>query len=160
MPDNHNTGNPGSGSRSDDNKSKASVAAVSMQQVNKWFDQFHVLRDINLDVQVGEKIVICGPSGSGKSTLIRCICKLEDHQQGVIEVLGTELNEDVANIDEIRSEVGMVFQHFNLFPHMTVIENCTIALKLVRRKSLREAESIAMNYLCLLYTSPSPRDRG
>ena len=149
MPDNHNTGNPGTGTDTgtDDNKSKAAVAAVSMQQVNKWFDQFHVLRDINLDVQVGEKIVICGPSGSGKSTLIRCICKLEDHQQGVIEVLGTELNEDVANIDEIRSEVGMVFQHFNLFPHMTVIENCTIALKLVRRKSLREAESIAMNYL-------------
>ena len=91
MPDNHNTRNPGTGTGTgtDENKSKAAVAAVSMQQVNKWFDQFHVLRDINLDVQVGEKIVICGPSGSGKSTLIRCICKLEDHQQGVIEVLGT-----------------------------------------------------------------------
>ena len=93
-----------------------------MQAVNKWFDDFHVLKDIDLGVSLGEKIVICGPSGSGKSTLIRCICKLEDHQRGLINVLGTELNEDVSHIDEIRREVGMVFQQFNLFPHMTVLD--------------------------------------
>lgn len=123
------------------------VPAVSMSGVNKWFGDFHVLRDINLDVAMGEKIVICGPSGSGKSTLIRCVCKLEDHQKGLIKVLGTELNEDVANIDEIRREVGMVFQQFNLFPHMSVLENCTLALTLVRNKSRKEAESIAMGFL-------------
>ena len=124
-----------------------SVTAVSMAKVNKWFDEFHVLKDIDLTVSDGEKLVICGPSGSGKSTLIRCICKLEDHQRGDITVLGTELNDDVANIDEIRREVGMVFQQFNLFPHMTVMENCTLALTLVRKKSRREAEDIAMGFL-------------
>ena len=123
------------------------LPAVSMSNVNKWFDDFHVLKDINLTVADGEKIVICGPSGSGKSTLIRCICKLEDHQRGDINVLGTELNDDIANIDEIRREVGMVFQQFNLFPHMTVMENCTLAQTLVRKKSRKEAEAIAMGFL-------------
>ena len=121
--------------------------AVTMSSVNKWFGQFHVLKNIDLSVADGEKVVICGPSGSGKSTLIRCICKLEDHQHGTINVLGTELNDDIANIDEIRREVGMVFQQFNLFPHMTVMENCTLAQMLVRNKSRKEAESIAMRYL-------------
>jgi len=126
---------------------QSNVAAITMSAVNKWYSQFHVLKDINLEVADGEKIVICGPSGSGKSTLIRCICKLEDHQSGSINVLGTELNDDVANIDEIRREVGMVFQQFNLFPHMTVMENCTLALMLVRGKSRQEAEAIAINFL-------------
>ena len=121
--------------------------AVTMAGVNKWFDDFHVLKNIDLQVSDGEKVVICGPSGSGKSTLIRCICKLEDHQRGIISVLGTELNDDVANIDEIRREVGMVFQQFNLFPHMTVLENCTLALTLVRKKSRKEADAIAMQLL-------------
>lgn len=126
---------------------RSAVTAVSMAKVNKWFGQFHVLKDIDLQVADGEKVVICGPSGSGKSTLIRCICKLEDHQQGIIEVLGTELNDNLSNIDEVRREVGMVFQQFNLFPHLTVMENCTLALTLVRRKQRKEAESIAMEYL-------------
>lgn len=130
-----------------DNQAVTETSAVSMSLVNKWFDDFHVLKDINLDVIDGEKIVICGPSGSGKSTLIRCVCKLEDHQRGTIKVLGTELNDDVANIDEIRREVGMVFQQFNLFPHMTVLENCTLALMLVRKFSRAEAEDIAMGFL-------------
>ncbi len=124
-----------------------SDTAVGMQQVNKWFDDFHVLKNIDLHVNLGEKIVICGPSGSGKSTLIRCICKLEDHQRGTIEVLGTELNEDIANIDEIRREVGMVFQQFNLFPHMTVLENCTLAPMLVRKMNREAAEQTAMQFL-------------
>jgi len=123
------------------------ISAVTMVEVNKWFDDFHVLKNINLDVADGEKVVICGPSGSGKSTLIRCICKLEDHQRGAINVLGTELNEDIANIDEIRREVGMVFQQFNLFPHMTVLENCTLAQMLVRKASRKDAESTAMQFL-------------
>ena len=130
-----------------DNNFDSRVMAVTMSEVNKWFDDFHVLRSIDFNVADGEKVVICGPSGSGKSTLIRCICKLEDHQSGSINVLGTELNDDVANIDEIRREVGMVFQQFNLFPHMTVLENCTLALTLVRRKSRKEAESIALGFL-------------
>ena len=128
-------------------QSSSGIPAVTMANVNKWFGEFHVLKDINLEVADGEKVVICGPSGSGKSTLIRCICKLEDHQRGDINVLGTELNNDVANIDEIRREVGMVFQQFNLFPHMTVLENCTLALTLVRKKSRKEAEKIAMGFL-------------
>ncbi len=128
-------------------QSENTVAAVTMVDVNKWFGDFQVLRDINLTVGVGEKIVICGPSGSGKSTLIRCICKLEDHQKGLINVLGTELNDDIANIDEIRREVGMVFQQFNLFPHMSVLENCTLAPTLVRKLSRAEAEDVAMGFL-------------
>ena len=129
------------------NNPEAGIAAVTMAEVNKWYDDFHVLKNINLQVADREKVVICGPSGSGKSTLIRCICKLEDHQRGSINVLGTELNDNVANIDEIRREVGMVFQQFNLFPHMTVLENCTLALTLVRKKPRKEAEAIAMQFL-------------
>ncbi len=97
--------------------------AIQIVQMNKWYGTFHVLRDINLTVQRGERIVICGPSGSGKSTLIRCINRLEEHQQGQIIVDGTELTNDLKNIDKVRSEVGMVFQHFNLFPHLTILEN-------------------------------------
>ncbi|MFT5505922.1 MAG: general L-amino acid transport system ATP-binding protein [Gammaproteobacteria bacterium] len=126
---------------------RSNLPAVAMSAVNKWFDDFHVLKNIDLEVADGEKIVICGPSGSGKSTLIRCICKLEDHQQGSINVLGTELDDDVAHIDAIRREVGMVFQQFNLFPHMTVFENCTLALILVRHNSRKEAEDIALGFL-------------
>ena len=101
--------------------------AISIQNMNKWFGSFHVLIDIDLTVQRGERIVICGPSGSGKSTLIRCINALEEHQKGSITVDGTLLSSDVKNIDTIRSEVGMCFQHFNLFPHLTILENCTLA---------------------------------
>ena len=120
---------------------------ISMQGVNKWFGSFHVLRDINLTVYRGERIVICGPSGSGKSTLIRCLNRLEEHQAGDITVQGITLNNDLKNIDEIRREVGMVFQHFNLFPHMTILENCILAPKLVRKQSRAEAEEVAMEYL-------------
>ena len=101
--------------------------AIHISDMNKWFGNFHVLRDINLEVRRGERIVVCGPSGSGKSTLIRCINRLEEHQQGKIIVDGTELSSDLKNIDKIRSEVGMCFQHFNLFPHLTILENCTLA---------------------------------
>ena len=120
---------------------------VSMQSVNKWYGQFHVLRDINLTVNKGERIVVCGPSGSGKSTLIRCLNRLEEHQDGSINVHGIELNNDVKNIDEIRREVGMVFQHFNLFPHLTILENCTLAPIWVRNMPKAEAEATAMKYL-------------
>jgi general L-amino acid transport system ATP-binding protein len=120
---------------------------ISMSQVNKWFGTFHVLRDINLTVNKGERIVICGPSGSGKSTLIRCLNRLEEHQSGDINVQGITLNNDLKNIDEIRREVGMVFQHFNLFPHLTILENCTLAPIWVRRMPKAEAEAIAMKYL-------------
>ncbi|MEO1551570.1 MAG: ATP-binding cassette domain-containing protein, partial [Pseudomonadota bacterium] len=101
--------------------------AIQITSMNKWYGQFHVLRDINLTVYRGERIVVCGPSGSGKSTLIRCINRLEEHQKGQIIVDGTELSSDLKNIDKIRSEVGMCFQHFNLFPHLTILENCTLA---------------------------------
>ena len=120
---------------------------VSMQSVNKWFGQFHVLRDIHLTVKKGERIVICGPSGSGKSTLIRCLNRLEIFQQGEVDVLGIALNSDLKNIEFIRREVGMVFQHFNLFPHLTILENCTLAPVWVRKTPKREAEEIAMHYL-------------
>jgi general L-amino acid transport system ATP-binding protein len=120
---------------------------ISMSQVNKWFGTFHVLRDINLTVNKGERIVICGPSGSGKSTLIRCLNRLEEHQSGDINVQGITLNNDLKNIDEIRREIGMVFQHFNLFPHLTILENCTLAPIWVRRMPKAEAEAIAMKYL-------------
>nr|WP_156098453.1 amino acid ABC transporter ATP-binding protein [Thermopetrobacter sp. TC1] len=120
---------------------------VEMIDVNKWYGDFHVLRDINLTVYRGERIVICGPSGSGKSTLIRCINRLEEHQAGKIIVLGTELTEDIKKIEEIRREVGMVFQHFNLFPHLTVLENCTLAPIWVKRMPKKEAEEIAMHFL-------------
>ena len=127
--------------------SESAQAAVELRDLNKFYGDFHVLKNINLTVQSGERIVICGPSGSGKSTMIRCINRLEEHEAGTITVLGTELNDDLHNIDEIRREVGMVFQHFNLFPHMTVLENCTLAPTLVRKVSQREAEADAMHFL-------------
>ena len=131
-------------------RSKMTVSdevVVSMSGVNKWYGTFHVLKDINLTVNKGERIVICGPSGSGKSTLIRCLNRLEEHQVGDINVHGIELNSDVKNIEEIRREVGMVFQHFNLFPHLTILENCTLAPIWVRQMPKKDAEEIAMKYL-------------
>jgi general L-amino acid transport system ATP-binding protein len=122
-------------------------AVVEMTNVNKWFSDFHVLRDINLTVARGERIVICGPSGSGKSTLIRCINRLEEHQSGKIVVDGAELTADLKKIDEVRREVGMVFQHFDLFPHLTVMENLTLAPIWVRKMPKKEAEEHAMHYL-------------
>ncbi|MEG3618025.1 amino acid ABC transporter ATP-binding protein [Magnetovibrio sp. PR-2] len=121
--------------------------AVQLVGVNKWYGDFHVLRDINLNVTPGERIVICGPSGSGKSTMIRCINRLEEHQKGQIIVNGIELTEDLKRIDEVRREVGMCFQHFNLFPHLTVKENCTLAPIWVRKTPKAEAEEMAMHYL-------------
>ena len=121
--------------------------AIEIVGMHKWYGEFHVLKDINLKVSQGERIVICGPSGSGKSTLIRCINRLEEHQQGDIIVDGVELTNDVKNIETIRREVGMVFQHFNLFPHLTVLENCTLAPIWVRKTPRVEAEEIAMKYL-------------
>jgi len=120
---------------------------VELQGVHKWYDKFHVLKDINLKVGKGERIVICGPSGSGKSTMIRCINRLEEHQKGRIVVDGVELTSDVKNIERVRCEVGMVFQHFNLFPHLTVLENCVLAPMWVRKTPRREAEEAAMEYL-------------
>jgi general L-amino acid transport system ATP-binding protein len=122
-------------------------AIVQMIGVNKWFGQFHVLKAINLTIDRGERIVICGPSGSGKSTLIRCINRLEEHQQGRIIVDGIELTNDLKHIDTVRREVGMVFQHFNLFPHLTALENCTLAPIWVRGASKKEADAMAMQYL-------------
>jgi general L-amino acid transport system ATP-binding protein len=124
-----------------------SAPIIRMIDVNKWYGEFHVLKDINLDVAQGERIVICGPSGSGKSTMIRCINRLEEHQRGQIIVDGTELTSDVKNIEAIRREVGMVFQHFNLFPHLTVLENLTLAPMWVRKIPRAEAEATAMKYL-------------
>jgi len=121
--------------------------AVEMVGVNKWFGDFHVLRDIDLTVGRGERIVICGPSGSGKSTLIRCMNRLEAHQTGRIVVDGVELTDDMKRIDAVRREVGMVFQHFNLFPHLSIIDNCTLAPIWVRRMPTKNAEEIAMHYL-------------
>jgi general L-amino acid transport system ATP-binding protein len=120
---------------------------IELRGVHKWYGQFHVLKDINLAVNRGERIVICGPSGSGKSTMIRCINRLEEHQQGQIIVDGTELTDDVKHIDQVRKEVGMVFQHFNLFPHLTVLENCCLAPIWVRKLPRKEAEAAAMRYL-------------
>ncbi len=121
--------------------------AVSIRGMDKFYGRLQVLHDINLDVARGEKVVICGPSGSGKSTLIRCINRLEEHQQGTIRVLDHELNDDTRNIDAIRRDVGMVFQNFNLFPHLTVMENCTLAPVRVRGISRKEAEDRAMVFL-------------
>jgi general L-amino acid transport system ATP-binding protein len=120
---------------------------IDMQDVNKWFGDLHVLRDINLSVTRGARIVVCGPSGSGKSTLIRCINRLEEHQSGRIVVDGVELRGDLKTIDEVRREVGMVFQQFNLFPHLTVLQNCTLAPMWVRKLPARQAREIAMHYL-------------
>ncbi len=121
--------------------------AIEIRNMNKWYGTFHVLRDINLTVNHGERIVVCGPSGSGKSTLIRCINRLEEHQQGDIIVDGIELTGDLKKIDEIRREVGMCFQHFNLFPHLTILENCTLAPIWVRKMPKKQAEEIAMHFL-------------
>ncbi|MFT5342769.1 MAG: general L-amino acid transport system ATP-binding protein [Paracoccaceae bacterium] len=121
--------------------------AIEISNMNKWYGSFHVLRDINLTVNQGERIVIAGPSGSGKSTLIRCLNALEEHQKGRITVDGTELSNDLKNIDKIRREVGMVFQHFNLFPHLTILENLTLAPIWVRKTPQKEAEETAMHFL-------------
>lgn len=120
---------------------------IRMENVNKWYGKFHVLRDINLSVAPGERIVICGPSGSGKSTLIRCINRLEEHQEGRIIVDGVELSNNLKNIEQVRRNVGMVFQHFNLFPHLTVLENLTLGPIWVLKMPKSEAEAVAMKYL-------------
>jgi len=120
---------------------------IRLEDVHKWFGEFHVLKAINLEVEKGQKVVVCGPSGSGKSTMIRCINRLEEHQRGRIVVDGIELTSDVKNVDAIRREVGMVFQHFNLFPHLTVLENLTLAPIWVRRMPKKEAEELAMFFL-------------
>jgi len=120
---------------------------IRIENLNKWFGDFHVLRNINMTVGRGEKIVICGPSGSGKSTLIRCINKLEEHQQGKIVVDDVELTQDIKKIGAVRREVGMVFQHFNLFPHLTILQNLALAPIWVRKQSQKEAEQTAMKYL-------------
>ena len=131
---------------------------IEMTGVHKWFGSFHVLKDINLTVNRGERIVICGPSGSGKSTLIRCINRLEEHQQGHIRVDGTELTNDLKNIHTIRSEVGMVFQQFNLFPHLTVLENLTLAPMKARGLSSKEANDIAKPVSYTHLTLPTNRE--
>ncbi|MET3352785.1 amino acid ABC transporter ATP-binding protein [Xanthobacter autotrophicus] len=128
-------------------EANAPKIAVEMTGVNKWYGDFHVLRDVNLTVERGERLVICGPSGSGKSTLIRCINRLEEHQKGRIVVDGIELTDDLKRIDEVRREVGMCFQHFNLFPHLTILENCTLAPMWVRKMPKKEAEDLAMHFL-------------
>ena len=120
---------------------------IRIEGMHKWFGSFHALKDIDLEVAQGEKIVICGPSGSGKSTLIRCINRLEEHQQGLINVHGTDLTSDLKDIETIRSDVGMVFQSFNLFPHLSILENCVLAPIWVRRMPRKEAEEIAMDLL-------------
>jgi general L-amino acid transport system ATP-binding protein len=121
--------------------------AIDLIDVHKWYGEFHVLKGIDLTVSRGERIVICGPSGSGKSTLIRCINRLEEHQRGKIVVDGVELTNNLKNIDAVRRDVGMVFQHFNLFPHLTVLENCTLAPIWVRKMPKAQAEDVAMRYL-------------
>ncbi len=125
----------------------AGTPIIEVSSMHKWYGDFHVLSDINLQVKSQERIVICGPSGSGKSTLIRCINRLEEHQRGQIIVNGTELTNDIKNIEKVRAEVGMVFQHFNLFPHLTIIENLTLGPIWVRKTPKKEAEEMAMMYL-------------
>jgi general L-amino acid transport system ATP-binding protein len=122
-------------------------AAITLDKVNKWYGPMHVLRDISLTVEAQERVVVCGPSGSGKSTMIRCINRLETHQAGHIYVDGTELTDDTRALDTIRREVGMVFQSFNLFPHLTILENCTLAPIWVRKMPRAQAEELAMTYL-------------
>jgi general L-amino acid transport system ATP-binding protein len=126
---------------------RAGDPIIALRHVDKWFGDFHVLKGINLEVKKGERVVVCGPSGSGKSTMIRCINRLEEHQQGQIIVAGIELNADVKNIEAIRREVGMVFQQFNLFPHLTVLQNLTLAPIWVRKLPKKEAEETARLYL-------------
>jgi general L-amino acid transport system ATP-binding protein len=122
-------------------------AIIQLKEVNKWYGEFHVLKDINFEVSEKEKVVICGPSGSGKSTLIRCINRLEEHQKGEIIVDGMTLDENTKNISAIRSEVGMVFQQFNLFPHLSIVDNCTLAQMWVKKKTKKDSEALAMEYL-------------
>ena len=125
----------------------AGAPIIELRRLNKWYGEFHVLKDINLEVAKGERVVVCGPSGSGKSTMIRCINRLEEHQRGQIIVAGIELTSDVKNIEAIRREVGMVFQQFNLFPHLTVLQNLTLAPIWVRKLPKKEAEETARLYL-------------
>jgi general L-amino acid transport system ATP-binding protein len=120
---------------------------IELVEVNKWYDKFHVLKDINLSVFAGEKVIICGPSGSGKSTLIRCVNRLEEHQEGSIVVRGITLSHNTKNVEKIRGDVGMVFQQFNLFPHLTILDNCTLAPTWVRKLPKKDAEQLAMEYL-------------
>ena len=127
--------------------SKNKKNVIKINEMHKWFGSFHVLKNINLEVSLGERIVICGPSGSGKSTLIRCINRLEVHQKGHISVNGVELSGDLKNLEAIRSDVGMVFQSFNLFPHLSVLENCTLAPIWVRKMPKKDADELAMEYL-------------
>ena len=129
------------------NAELSGAAAITLDKVNKWYGSLHVLRDISLTVAEKERVVVCGPSGSGKSTMIRCINRLETHQEGRIIVDGTELTDDLRALDTIRREVGMVFQSFNLFPHLTILENCTLAPIWVRKMPKAEAEEVAMSYL-------------
>ena len=124
-----------------------SDSIIKIESMNKWFGDFQVLKDINLEVKPKEKIVVCGPSGSGKSTLIRCINRLEEHQQGDIIVDGNTLTEDTKNIEQIRAEVGMVFQQFNLFPHLSIVDNCTLAPIWVKKMPKKEAEELALKHL-------------
>ncbi len=135
----------------EDNTNKIDVSSeetiIKISDMHKWYGDFHVLKNINLDVKKSERIVVCGPSGSGKSTLIRCINRLEEHQKGKIIVDGIELTKDLKNIEKVRSEVGMVFQHFNLFPHLTIVENLTMGPIWVRKVPKKEAEETAMYYL-------------
>jgi len=124
-----------------------SDSIIKIQNVNKWFGDFQVLKEINLEVKAKEKIVVCGPSGSGKSTLIRCINRLEEHQKGSIVVDGTEISEDTKNIEQVRAEVGMVFQQFNLFPHLSILDNCSLAPIWVKKMPKKEAEKLALAQL-------------
>ena len=124
-----------------------SDSIIQIKEVNKWYGDFQVLKDINLEVKAKEKIVVCGPSGSGKSTLIRCINRLEEHQKGNIIVDGTEISEDTKNIEQVRAEVGMVFQQFNLFPHLSIVDNCTLAPIWVKKMPKKEAEELALKHL-------------
>jgi len=124
-----------------------SDSIIQIQKVNKWFGDFQVLKEIDLEVKAKEKIVVCGPSGSGKSTLIRCINRLEEHQKGNIIVDGTEISEDTKNIEKVRAEVGMVFQQFNLFPHLSILDNCTLAPIWVKKMSKKDAEELALEHL-------------
>ena len=124
-----------------------SNAIIQIKDVNKWFGDFQVLKNVNLEVEKNKKIVVCGPSGSGKSTLIRCINRLEEHQEGQIVVDGNELNENTKNIEQIRAEVGMVFQQFNLFPHLSILDNCTLAPIWVKQMPKKDAEELAMQHL-------------
>lgn len=133
--------------KEDSQKGADSKYMIELKNVNKWYGSFHVLKDINIHVSKGERIVVCGPSGSGKSTCIRCINRLEEHQEGDIIVNGVPLTNDLKNIDIVRREVGMVFQHFNLFPHLTVLQNCTLAPIWVRKMPKKKAEEIAMSFL-------------